>query len=88
MAQGEHEMKESARAAVILSIGLMVAGFLSGGVYSLSVATDKDGIEYAYRLNRLTGSVSRIVGNTMFNIRTIQADWNKETPTPTPTASN
>ncbi|MBF6571642.1 MAG: hypothetical protein IVW54_22575 [Candidatus Binataceae bacterium] len=59
--------------AVIIAIGLVIAGFLWGGVYTTCPAYKGMAV---YRVNRLTGAVALCIGN--------QPCKDEEMATPTP----
>jgi hypothetical protein len=97
------QLSDMVKSALILGIALLVAAFLNGGIYQIVVAgagsggsgSSQDQIGEAgstdfraFRVNRFTGAVSRIDDNFMFNIRSVEVDWNKKTPAATPSPSD
>ena len=70
-------MKDNARAALILALGLSLAGLLNGGIYQIVEAGGGSGSQnpmgdppfLAYRLNRFTGDVALIGRDVMLPVR-------------------
>jgi hypothetical protein len=66
-------MSDTVKAALIVLIGLILAGFLSGGIYQVTTLSRGAGdgvVADAYRVNRFTGEVVAILNINSFRVRT------------------
>jgi hypothetical protein len=79
-------MSRTVKAALILTVALIVAAILNGGIYQIAVTGS--GVEaIAYRLNRFTGEITAVVQFRYITIRPAIPWGASPSPNATPTPS-